>query len=161
MMYRFYLGYKQYKLQVTLFALMISIAPYTRERNILALVNPFFDNPIIGLDDLFLATTEERPSIHLQYAVLITIQESTFDMLVRGLATAELFNVHLDPVRLGPDQSTLVRIPDGTLAVEHTNPDTVIQTLREECSLHKQESLACILHFHHVNMITVDDALLA
>ena len=87
------------------------------------------------------------------------MKESTFDLLVRGLATAELFSVHLDPVGLRANQSTL--IPDDILALEHDNPDAVIQTLQEECLLYKQESLARILHFHHTNVIIVVDALLA
>ena len=86
------------------------------------------------------------------------------DLLVQGLATAELYSTCCDPVRLRPnhlDQTIPVRIPDGFPAAEHTNPDAMIRTLWEECLRYKQESLARILYFQHVSVVTVIDALLA
>ena len=71
-------------------------------------------------------TTKDQPSIHLQYDIPITIGESTFDMSVRGLATAELFSVRLDSVRLGPD-ATLVCNPNIFLDSQHANPNAVVQ----------------------------------
>ena len=164
MMYRFDLDYLQYKLGVVLYALRINICPYTRERDILGPDEPLLVNTAIGLDNLFLATVEERPSIHPQFAVLVTVEESTFDLLVRGLVAAELYSVQCDTVRLGPnhlDQPTPMHIPNRFPAAKHANPDAVIQILREECSWYKQESLAHILHYQHVSMVTVIDTLSA
>ena len=163
-MCRFDLDYLQYKLWLVLYALRINICPYTRERDILGPVEPLLVNTAIGLDNLFLATVEERPSIHPQFAVLVTVEESTFDLLVRELVAAELYSVQCDTVRLGPnhlDQPTPMHIPNRFPAAKHANPDAVIQILREECSWYKQESLARILYFQHVSVVTVIDALLA
>ena len=134
-MYRYDLGYKQFKLQVVLYAPKISICPYIRAYNIMGLIifllaNNF--NKLLGIDEIFLAITNELLSIHLQFAMLTMFEEATFDILMTGLATAELYHVRLDPARLDPN-ITLVRIPDSLIAVEHSNTDNIIQALWEDC----------------------------
>ena len=64
----------------------------------MGLMDPLLIDAVIGPDDVFLATTEERPSGYPQFSVLVTLEESILDMLMVGLASAELFGVSSDPV---------------------------------------------------------------
>ena len=91
----------------------------------MGLVDSILANSVIGLNNIFLATNNEQPSIYPQFPVLITIEEANFDLLVRGLVTVELYHVRLDPVQLGPN-ATLVRIPNGFITADHANPNAVI-----------------------------------
>ena len=127
--------------------------------DIMGLIDPLLVDSTIGLANIFLTTTNEQLSIYLQYAVLTTIEEATFDLLVRGLAASELFNVRLDPVRLDPN-AIRVYIPDGFTVVKHSNTDASIQTLQEDCLIFQQMILAPILHYHHADLSTVVDVLL-
>ena len=80
---------------------------------------------------------------------------------MKGLATDELYRVCLDPVRLDPN-AALKCISDSIIITEHANTDNGIKTLREDFPVgFKQTSLACILHFHHMDLTTMIDALLA
>ena len=89
-MYRFDLDYPQHQLGVVLHALRIKICPCTRERDILGPTDPLLIDTVIGIEDLFLAAVEENPSIHPRFAVIVSLEESTMDLLVWELATAEL-----------------------------------------------------------------------
>ena len=62
-----------------------------------------------------------------------------------GLASAELFGVRYDLVRLGPSyplQPTLLSFLDFLPGNKVGNPDNVILILREECPSHRQQQLA-------------------
>ena len=79
-MYWYDLGYEQYKLQVVIYALKISISPYTRAYIIMGFIGPLFANNLQDINKIFLATTEELPSIHPQFAVLNIFEEATFGL---------------------------------------------------------------------------------
>ena len=66
-------NYLQFKQGVVLHALRINICPYTRETDIMGLMDPLLVDTVIGLDDVFLATVEERLISHPPFAVLLTL----------------------------------------------------------------------------------------
>ena len=163
-MYQYTLGYKQFRLQVNLRAMKITICPYTRAYNILGLVRPLLvanDNKLLGDDEVFLATTEELPGIHPKFAMLTIFEEATFNILMTGLDNAELYHVRLQPTQLDPN-ATLIRIPSSITDTKHTNADNVTQALWEDCQVgFNQMTLTGILHSHHVEVMVMLDALAA
>ena len=82
-LYHLDLDYLQFKRGIVLYSLRINICPYTRERDIMGLVDPLLVDTDIDLDDVFLATVEERDSSHPLFVVLVTLEESTLDLLAR------------------------------------------------------------------------------
>ena len=100
----------------------------------MGLIVPLLADSVMGIDEIFLATTEDQPNINPQFAVLTIFEEATFDLLARGLATTELYNVRLNSVRLDPN-ATLVCIPDSFIATEYDNTGTIVQTLRGNGSI--------------------------
>ena len=130
----------------------------------MGLVDSLLVNAIIGLDDVFLATIKERSSSCPQFAVIVTLEESTLDLVVLGIAIIELFGVSCDPVRLGlnyPAQPALLSFPNIIPGTEVVNPDAVILLLREECPLYRQNQLARILHCRQLRVVTVIEVLYA
>ena len=78
--YQYNLGYEQFRLQVVLHVIKITIYPYTRAYDILGLISPLLvnnDSELLGVHEVFLATKEELPSIHPQFAMLTMFEEAT------------------------------------------------------------------------------------
>ena len=64
------------------------------------------------------------------------MEETPRDLLVRELATPELFSVRCETVMLGPncpDQPALTRFSDALPGDKVVNLNAMIQALREEC----------------------------
>ena len=64
------------------YALRIEICPYTMEHDILGLIDPLLVDTVNGLEDLFLTTVEENSSIQSWFAVIVSLEELTVDLLV-------------------------------------------------------------------------------
>ena len=97
---------------------------------------------VIRCDRVILVTQEQAPIRVPNYAVLITQEESTADVLMVGLSSAELFGVRCDMVRLGPRyplQPSLLGFPDILPGDKVGNPDCVVLLLWEECPSHRQQ----------------------
>ena len=166
MMYHFYFDYLQHQLGVVLHGLRIEIYPCTRECDILRLIDPILIDTVISIEDLFLSSADENPSIHPRFSIIVSLEESAVDLLVQELAIADSYSLCCDHMRLVPNtnllgQPMLVHITDGFLSADDANLDPVIQTLREECPRNLHENSASILHYHTMSVITTIDALFA
>ena len=78
---------------VVLHALSIKICPYTRKHDIMRLVDPILFDTVISIEDFFLATVKKNPSILPHFAVIISLEESTVDLLVQELASITLYSI--------------------------------------------------------------------
>ena len=116
----------------------------------MGLVHPIFIDVVIRLDKVMLTTQEEMPSRYANYAGLITQEEAALEMMTVGLASAELFGVRCDPVRLGsnyPVQPALLSFPNFQHGNEVGHPNNIVLLLWEECPSHRQEQLTRILWY--------------
>ena len=52
------------------------------EHDILGLIDPLLVDTVNGLEDLFLTTVEENSSIQSWFAVIVSLEELTVDLLV-------------------------------------------------------------------------------
>ena len=114
----------------------------------MVIVNPLFDDRsfIIRSDEVIFATQVPTPEMSLgrfpDYAIITTEEEAVLDVLVGGLAAAEIFGVKCSPVRIGPryphPQVSLLSFPVPRPDNEVCNPDDVVMILWEECPRHRQ-----------------------
>ena len=104
-------------------------------------------------------TTMTLSIIHPQFTLITVFEEAVLDRLLTGLEDGMIFDVHLKPECLHPDD-TLLCIPDDIIDSEPVNADNMIQALREEVSGPvSQMTLAGILHSHNVDAHTILDTL--
>jgi len=111
------IGYMEHLSGRSLFAVRVNVCPYTQVSDIVGAMDPLLD-PLasdIPFDEVIFATglpdpsrIGDRPTHSLrrfpEYVVLIA-SEVISDLLMEGLAEAEIFGVNCNPVRIGPRYS--------------------------------------------------------
>ena len=155
------IGYMEHQVQRNLFAVRVNVSPITQVSHIVAAMDPLLD-PLataIPFDDVTFATglldpaqVADRPTHVLRRfpeCVVLVASETTSDLLMEGLAEAEIFGVNCNPVRIGPrytqPQIRLLGYPPIPFGHRVENPDDLVMMLRECCPLHCQEQLARIM----------------
>ena len=141
------IGFLEYKAIINLYAVQIYICPYTKEPDIMALLDPLFDDYIfiIRCDEVIFATKVPAPGMPLNqlpnYVVIMTEEEVFLDVVMEGLANAEIFGVRCSPVKIGArypfPQLPLLSFPALHPDDEMRNPDDMVIILWEECPRHK------------------------
>ena len=151
-------GYKEFQAQKNLYAVRVDVSPITQVSDIVAATDPLLDplGIVIPFDEVISATKvpdsdqNAVPSARVlsrfpEYVVLIA-SETTLDLLMEGLARAEIFGVNCNPVRIGPrypqPQIQLLGYPPVPFGCRSENQDDLVMMLRECCPRHRQEQLA-------------------
>ena len=91
------IGYEEYQVCDSLYSMRFVICLYTKELDIMAIMDHIFEDNgmIICCFEVISATRVQTPETVLNhfpnYVALITILEETSNLLMEGLATAEIF----------------------------------------------------------------------
>ena len=162
-MFPWSLAYEEYRLQVIRFSLKVVICPFTKSDDLVVLIQPLLDSsipvPVSPIGKIFYVTTMTLTSIHPHFALIIVFEEAILDRLLKGLTDGIIFDVHLKPEHLHPNNILLCLLND-IIDLEPVNVDNVIQVLREEVSGPVNQMIpAGILHLHNVDAHIILNAL--
>ena len=153
---------KEFKAQKNLYAVRVDVSPLTQVTYIVAAMDPLPDplGVICPFDEVIFATrvpdtdpNTVHPSGVLSrfpyFVVLITAAELTSDLVMEGLAEAEIFGVYYNPVRIGTrypqPQFPLLGFPPIPSGRRVEDPDDLMIMLQECCPIHRQQQLARIM----------------
>jgi len=158
-------GYMEFLAERNLYAVRVDVSPITLVTDIVAAMDPLLDSLAISIpfDRVIFATEMPDPdgvnrrdrvvSRFPSYVVLVAT-ETTSDLLMEGLADAEIFGVNCNPMRMGPrypqPQVGLLGYPPVPVGRRVENPDDLVMMLRECCPRVRQEQLARIMENPHL-----------
>ena len=108
-------GFKEFKVQKNLYAVRVGVSPLTQVTDIVDAMDPLLDplGVVCPFDEVIFVTrvpdtdpNDVHPSGVLgrspKFVVLITVGETTSDLVMEGLVEAKVFGVYFNPVRIGP-----------------------------------------------------------
>ena len=144
------IGYMQFRARHNLYAVRVDVSPVTLVTDIVAAMDPLLDSLAVTLpfDQVIFATEVPNPdgldrqdrelSCFPKYVVLIAL-ETTSDLLMDGLADAEIFGVNCNPMRIGPrypqPQVRLLGYPPVPVGRRIESPDDLVMNLMENPNL--------------------------
>ena len=162
MMAVFDVRFKEFKAQKNMYAVRVDVSPLTQVTNIVAAMDPLLDPfcVVCRFDEVFFARrvpdadpNAVHPSGVLscfpEFVVLITVAETTSDLMIEGLAEADIFGVYCNPVRIGlrypQPQFPLLSFPLIPSGCRVEDMNDLVMMLWECCPLHRQQQLAMIM----------------